>query len=235
MRLASYAAIREGSSILLRRQDQMSLRLPSRRTAVALAAVALPLPLHAVHRSARHDHPAAAERRLAVRAVRRHRKVPHRPHVVNWGLTILHARSARDPGETISDYKYTPATLTVHLGDTVTWTNNGPTEHTATANDGSFDTGLLQKGAGASHTFTHAGTFTYFCKIHPFMHGTIIVLAAAVTPAQPASSTTATTSTTATNTGPSLPNTGLDLGAIALSGVLFAGAGYLLRRTYVRN
>ena len=68
-----------------------------------------------------------------------------------------------------------PQTVTIHVGDTVTWTNAGPSEHSATAYDHSFNTGLLKKGSSASHTFTQAGTVTYFCSIHPFMHGTVVV------------------------------------------------------------
>jgi plastocyanin len=83
--------------------------------------------------------------------------------------------AAGDPADTISDFKFTPGSITVHVGDTVTWTNNGPTDHTATANDGSFNTGTLKKGQSASHTFTKTGTFAYICSIHPFMKGTIVV------------------------------------------------------------
>ena len=90
-------------------------------------------------------------------------------------------RVAGDPGVTIADFNFTPGTITVHAGDTITWTNDGPSSHTATARDGSFDTGTLRKGASGSHTFTQAGSFSYLCKIHPFMHGTIVVLAAAST------------------------------------------------------
>jgi plastocyanin len=145
------------------------------------------------------------------------------------------AHAARDPGATISDYQYSPGTLTIHAGETVTWTNAGPSEHSATANDHSFDTGLLKKGSSASHTFTQAGTFTYFCSIHPFMHGTITVLAAAVTtPASPATTPAAPTSSpaapTLTASGPTLPVTGLDLGATALSGLALAGLGFGIRR-----
>ena len=51
-------------------------------------------------------------------------------------------------------------------------------QHSATANDGSFDTGLLGKGKSGSHTFDESGTFQYVCKPHPFMKGTITVRAA---------------------------------------------------------
>ena len=48
-----------------------------------------------------------------------------------------------------------------------------PDAHSATANDGSFDTGILSKGGSGSHTFTQAGTFSYICTPHPFMKGTV--------------------------------------------------------------
>jgi plastocyanin len=103
------------------------------------------------------------------------------------------ARAAADPGVTISDFRFTASTVTVHACQTITWTNDGPSSHTATARDGSFDTGILKKGASASHTFTRPGTFTYYCRIHPFMHGTVIVQPAITTPAASHTSSTSTT------------------------------------------
>jgi plastocyanin len=95
------------------------------------------------------------------------------------------AHIAGDPSVTIADFHFTPGATTVHVGDSITWTNAGPSSHSATASDGSFDTGVLSKGQSGSHTFTKAGTFSYFCKIHPFMHGTIVVLAKTGTAATP--------------------------------------------------
>src|SRR5205823_6038968 len=63
--------------------------------------------------------------------------------------TAIKAHAARDPADTISDYKFSPGSLTIHVGDSVTWTNAGPTAHTATADDHSFDTGILHKGQSA--------------------------------------------------------------------------------------
>src|SRR5436309_15852631 len=59
----------------------------------------------------------------------------------------------------IKDFSFGPGSITIHVGDTVTWVNNGPTDHTATANNGSFDTGTLKKGQSGSHTFNSAGSF----------------------------------------------------------------------------
>ena len=78
---------------------------------------------------------------------------------------------------TIADFSFTPGTITIHVGDAVLWVNEGPSAHTATANNGSFDTGLLNKGQNASVTFHLPGRFDYHCSIHPFMHGAVVVLA----------------------------------------------------------
>ena len=154
------------------------------------------------------------------------------------------AHAANDTSVTISDFKFTPASITIHVGDTVTWTNNGPSAHTATANDGSFNTGVLQKGHSASHTFTTAGTFTYICQIHPFMHGTIVVLANSTSTTTTPKTTTSPTTSTPTTTTPAattpasttsstageLPMTGFAAGATVLAGVLLAALGLAIRR-----
>jgi plastocyanin len=76
---------------------------------------------------------------------------------------------------TIRDFEFDPADVTISVGDTVTWTNDGPSTHTATANDGEFDSGQLAPGQSYSHTFNQAGTYAYICQIHPNMKGTITV------------------------------------------------------------
>jgi plastocyanin len=58
--------------------------------------------------------------------------------------------AASDPGVSIADFRSTPATITMHVGDTVTWTNDGPSAYTASARDGSFETGVLQSGQSAA-------------------------------------------------------------------------------------
>jgi plastocyanin len=76
---------------------------------------------------------------------------------------------------TIKDFEFTPASITVAVGSTVTWTNDGPSTHTVTADDGSFDSKDLAKGGTFSQTFQTAGTFSYHCSIHPFMTAKVIV------------------------------------------------------------
>lgn len=76
---------------------------------------------------------------------------------------------------TIQDFFFAPAQITVQPGTTVTWVNGGQAPHTVTADDGSFDSETLQPGQSFSFTFQSAGTFTYFCEIHPFMTGSVTV------------------------------------------------------------
>ena len=76
----------------------------------------------------------------------------------------------------IANFAYAPATITVKVGTTVTWTNEDSAPHTVTPDSGSgFGSGMMQKGDTYSHAFTTAGTFTYHCTVHPYMHGTVIV------------------------------------------------------------
>jgi plastocyanin len=74
----------------------------------------------------------------------------------------------------IPSLTYMPRTLTVRKGTTVVWTNSSHTSHSATRR-GSFDTGLIRPGRSASVRFDQKGTFSYFCTVHPFMHGKIVV------------------------------------------------------------
>jgi len=69
---------------------------------------------------------------------------------------------------------YSPASLTIAHGSSVTFTNNDNTSHTATA-AGSFDTGLIAPGSSQTVTLQTAGTITYRCTVHPGMVGTIVV------------------------------------------------------------
>ena len=77
-------------------------------------------------------------------------------------------------------FAFSPATLTIKAGTTVTWKNTTAVAHTVTSDDGkSFDSGMANPIAAQSgtfsFTFTSPGTFAYHCAIHPFMKATIIV------------------------------------------------------------
>jgi plastocyanin len=64
--------------------------------------------------------------------------------------------------------------IEISVGTSVTWTNTEE-PHTVTARDGSFDSDRIPQGESFTHTFDEAGTFEYFCQIHPAMEGTVIV------------------------------------------------------------
>jgi LPXTG-motif cell wall-anchored protein len=152
------------------------------------------------------------------------------------------AIAAASGSVTIADFSFTPGTITINQGDTVTWNNNGPTPHSAKANDGSFDTGILKKGQSGSHTFDKAGTFSYFCQPHPFMKATVVVKAASAGGGGTSGSGSADTGGTddtsggtsagaaQSDGGPTLPDTGSDSGALLVLGGLMLVLGAAIHR-----
>ena len=78
---------------------------------------------------------------------------------------------------TIDNFTFAPSQLTIPAGSTVTWTNHDDVPHTvvATAAPREFKSAALDTDDRFSHTFSHPGTFPYFCGVHPHMTGTIIV------------------------------------------------------------
>jgi plastocyanin len=70
---------------------------------------------------------------------------------------------------------FVPGTIEIQAGTTVEWTNNDPLAHSVTADDGSWDSGLIQPGHTWRRTFAQAGTYGYHCTPHPFMKGTVVV------------------------------------------------------------
>ncbi len=84
--------------------------------------------------------------------------------------------SATGRGEvTIEDFRFEPTVLNVTPGTVVTWMNQDAAPHTATAQDGSFDTGTLGKTQVSSITFDNPGDYPYYCKLHWNMKGRISV------------------------------------------------------------
>lgn len=77
---------------------------------------------------------------------------------------------------TISNFAFSPATLTVHKGTTVTWTNDDSAPHTVTGNNGGPASSPLSQGKTYSYTFNTVGSFPYHCSIHPSMTATITVI-----------------------------------------------------------
>lgn len=78
----------------------------------------------------------------------------------------------------IYNYKFDPAVLTIPAGTTVTWTNKDEVPHSVVSADKRFtQSGGLDTGDKYSYTFKDAGSYEYFCSLHPFMKGKIVVTA----------------------------------------------------------
>jgi len=98
-------------------------------------------------------------------------------------VTIENAPGSSTPG--CEPDCFIPTTATVEVGAIITWANTDTAAHTATAGSaadgpsGVFDSSLIMAGGSYSHTFDTAGTFDYFCMVHPWMQGTVIVEAEA--------------------------------------------------------
>lgn len=75
----------------------------------------------------------------------------------------------------IDNFVFGPQTLTVPVGTTVTWTNSDDIPHTSVSTDGVFKSKVLDTDEKFSYTFTKAGTYPYYCTIHPKMTGQIVV------------------------------------------------------------
>lgn len=75
----------------------------------------------------------------------------------------------------IENNAFIPATVNISTGDTVRWTNLDPTTHTVTGVGTSFGSEALNQGDSYEFLFTNAGTYDYYCSIHPSMKGTVIV------------------------------------------------------------
>lgn len=84
--------------------------------------------------------------------------------------------AARSEKVRIVEFTYQPDPVVVQAGGKVTWQNEDTAPHTATADDGSWDTGTIEQGKIGSETFKEPGKFAYFCEIHPDMRGTVEVV-----------------------------------------------------------
>ncbi|HZY95584.1 MAG TPA: cupredoxin family copper-binding protein [Candidatus Cybelea sp.] len=81
------------------------------------------------------------------------------------------------PAVHIKNDAFIPRNLSVNVGQTVTFTNDDDDAHTVTATDGTFDSKGLDTNGVWRHAFSKPGTYSYFCELHPFMKGTIVVTA----------------------------------------------------------
>jgi plastocyanin len=112
--------------------------------------------------------------------------------IISWAIVLAPSALGQSKSAQVSIVKgasnpsatepYNPSPLTVHVGTTVTWTNNDNTGHTVTEGNPSgntpvngFDSGILAPGKTFTHTFATPGTIQYSCTLHPTMLGEVIV------------------------------------------------------------
>ena len=136
--------------------------------------------------------------------------------VLAMGVVMLSAAPALAASVSAVDFKFVPKTVTISVGETVTWSNNGQSPHTVTGSG--FNSGNLNPGQSYSHTFGAPGTYAYHCQYHvqQGMVGTVIV--------------TGSGGGGGSSPPTSLPNTGLGSG----SGIaVVVGAALLLAGTII--
>jgi plastocyanin len=75
----------------------------------------------------------------------------------------------------VDNFSFTPATAAVPVGTTVTWTNHDDIPHNVVSPDQKFKSPVLDTDEMFSHTFETAGTYKYYCSIHPRMTGQVVV------------------------------------------------------------
>jgi len=83
--------------------------------------------------------------------------------------------SAANAEVTIDNFSFGPETLKVSVGTTVTWTNRDDIPHTVVSTDGVFKSKVRDTDEKFSYTFTKAGTYHYYCSVHPKMTGKVVV------------------------------------------------------------
>ncbi|HVX30417.1 MAG TPA: cupredoxin domain-containing protein [Nitrolancea sp.] len=95
-------------------------------------------------------------------------------HYHTWRYHLLAKQTAPATIE-LGDFYYSPQTLTIPAGTKVVWTVSAQQPNTVTADDGSWDSGILNHGAIFAHQFNTPGTYHYHSRYYVWMHGTIIV------------------------------------------------------------
>lgn len=173
------------------------------------------------------------------------------------GVTVARATASASKSVAIVDYSFNPGAITVDAGDTVQWTNDGKVASGHTVTGHGLNSGVLHSGSSYSFTFSHPGTFSYMCTIHPFMKGSVTVLgrsaggsggssgssgngssgsgaasggsSSSAAPTGPGSESAAVGSPTAAGTGSSLPSTGSDPLLLGTLGFVLMSLGLALR------
>lgn len=92
------------------------------------------------------------------------------------GVSAPRGDAPRSEKVSIAEFAYDPDPVVIEEGGKVIWVNRDSAPHTATADDGSFDTGTIETDKLKSESFKQPGTYAYHCEIHPDMHGSIEVV-----------------------------------------------------------
>jgi plastocyanin len=108
--------------------------------------------------------------------------------IVVVGASMLNTGGTNNPATTGNEveirssgytFVFNPSSLTVHVGDNVTWVNHGGTDHTVVSDNATdpFNSGIIANGQSYTRQFNQIGEFPYHCSIHTYMIGTITVIA----------------------------------------------------------
>jgi len=101
---------------------------------------------------------------------------PSQPAAAKTAETVSEPEATTAPGEVnMAGSAFAPGDVQLKVGDTITFVNDDEIAHTATADDGTFDSGTMEPGATFDFTAEKAGTISYLCEFHPGMTGTITV------------------------------------------------------------
>jgi amicyanin len=111
--------------------------------------------------------------------------IAFRPHPSSTAMTMpssspssaTSSSAVSTDAVTIDNYAFSPASIKVTVGTTVTWTNQDPVDHTVTVDNGNGPMSMLiSRGQSFSYTFGKAGTYSYHCTPHPYMKATVLVV-----------------------------------------------------------
>ncbi len=92
------------------------------------------------------------------------------------GIAALQLRADSTKTEKVSvKGGFDPATITIKVNDSISWSNDDDSDHDISADDNSFDSGNLKSGKTFTHQFTSVGSFGYHCSLHPREKGTVVV------------------------------------------------------------
>ncbi len=95
--------------------------------------------------------------------------------IVGLATTVMIAMLLLAGTLKIDNFSFGPQTLTVSVGTTVVWTNRDDIPHTVVSTEGVFKSKVRDTDEMFSYTFTKAGTYPYFCSVHPKMTGKVVV------------------------------------------------------------